>query len=315
LFDAANVKNNGCVTFSVDIVGNAADALSQVAMEPSRYALILLDMLLPDLNGYDLLPKLRALTANDVAIVMASVASQTELVQLCVRRGADAFLFKPLGSEEVRHIWQFVKELPDGSFKDDVTCARPSIKAASTKHTPPSDTEDQGTSTSPPAKNSVLDAVKELDKRSVLVCAGCATNAPTAPSPLGAHAAGAANTAGMCSSASGPCSGQAEVVEQDELTSLAGSPKMRRRPPPKMRPPPSQRDELFAGIAHVRYPHAPSAPSGRGVPRRTSGESAASQGSSTSYQSAASLNSWLSRYNEVDGRPDGLPVAANCAQQ
>ena len=36
-----------------------------------------------------------------------------------MRRGADAFLVKPLGSEVVRHIWQFVKKTPEGSFKQD----------------------------------------------------------------------------------------------------------------------------------------------------------------------------------------------------
>ena len=41
------------------------------------------------------------------------------MVQLCVRRGADAFLVKPLGSEEVRLLWQFVRDLPEGSFKKD----------------------------------------------------------------------------------------------------------------------------------------------------------------------------------------------------
>ena len=49
---------------------------------------------------------------------------QISLVQLCVRRGADAFLVKPLASEEVRHLWQFLKELPEGSFKNDVESMR-----------------------------------------------------------------------------------------------------------------------------------------------------------------------------------------------
>ena len=32
-------------------------------------------------------------------------------MQLCVHRGADAFLVKPLGCEAVQHIWQFVRGL------------------------------------------------------------------------------------------------------------------------------------------------------------------------------------------------------------
>ena len=53
MFDDANVKNEGTVTFVVDIAGNAADALSCVSASPSRYSLILLDMMLPDTHGYD----------------------------------------------------------------------------------------------------------------------------------------------------------------------------------------------------------------------------------------------------------------------
>ena len=47
-------------------------------------------------------------------------------MQTCVRRGADAFLVKPLGSEAVATLWQYMKErcLADGSFKRDKQEAR-----------------------------------------------------------------------------------------------------------------------------------------------------------------------------------------------
>ena len=121
LFDEANRKNDGVVEFDLTVVGSAAEAMTLLrAPDTERFDLILLDMLLPDTTGDELLPDLRSMVGEDVTIVMASAHSHTSLVQLCVRRGADAFLVKPLGSEEVRHIWQFVKELPDGSFKTHV---------------------------------------------------------------------------------------------------------------------------------------------------------------------------------------------------
>ena len=62
------------------------------------------------------------------------------LVQLCIRRGADAFLIKPLRVTDIRHMWQFVKEasLPEGSFKDDVKrTVSPTTQQQSPQQRPP----------------------------------------------------------------------------------------------------------------------------------------------------------------------------------
>jgi len=123
LFTAANGKNDGIVTFDVTFAATAAEAVATLeAPKCVQFSIILLDMMLPDLNGYDLLPKIRALVGESVAILVASLHTQIELVQLCVSRGADAFLVKPLGSDEVRHIWQFVKGLPSAcrSYASDL---------------------------------------------------------------------------------------------------------------------------------------------------------------------------------------------------
>ena len=131
LFAEANRKNDGAVEFDLTVVGSAAEAMALLAAPGTeRFDLILLDMMLPDTTGDELLPDLRSMVGEDVTIVMASAHSHTSLVQLCVRRGADAFLVKPLGSEEVRHIWQFVKELPDGSFKTHIDELKTSFNAS-----------------------------------------------------------------------------------------------------------------------------------------------------------------------------------------
>ena len=289
LFDAANVYNDGFVTFVVDIAGNAADALSCVAANPSRYSLILLDMLLPDTNGYDMLPKLHSLTTNNAAVVMASANSQAELVQLCLRRGADAFMAKPLGCEDVRHIWQYVKELPDGSFKDDVTAARSSSKSApSAPRSEPASTFEVS------VQHTVLAAVTELDELNMRVCAGrsrlgetqqnvvlctgsaCASDASDADRGV-RHAAG--EPAGSCSSADcdEPC------------------------PPPAPR---TGKGWEHEDVAHERYPRAPS---GQGLPRHTSSESVSSGHSDSGLWTVSSL--------PRDHLSDSQDVAANCAQQ
>lgn len=170
LFEAANEKNGGSVAFSVTTASNGSEALDFVTSDPSRFNLILLDMMLPDTNGYDLLPRLRSVVGGDVAIVMASANSQMSLVQLCVKRGADAFLVKPLGSEEVRHLWQFIKDLPDGSFKKAVENTRASFV---NKDGRSPDGGDEGASYDyGPSVLAQAGALGGMQMDSIVVCAG-----------------------------------------------------------------------------------------------------------------------------------------------
>ena len=108
LFDAANDANKNMVKFEVQMVCSATETLTEMRrVGASHYHIILLDCCLPDQNAFELLPELRATANEDTAIIIASVHAQMSLVQLCIGRGADAFLVKPLGSKEVRHIWQY----------------------------------------------------------------------------------------------------------------------------------------------------------------------------------------------------------------
>ena len=169
LFEAANEKNGSSLTFVVTSATNAVEALARVTEDPTGFDLILLDVLLPDTNGYDLLPVLRRVVGGDVAVVMASSNSEMSLVQLCVRRGADAFLVKPLGSEEVRHLWQFIKRLPHGSCRDDVMLTRPaSENKRSTDTGASSSTDDASTS----GNGTVRQRAGAIQPDDVLVCCG-----------------------------------------------------------------------------------------------------------------------------------------------
>ena len=73
-------------------------------------------------SGFDILPEIREHLGEDISIMMASAHSEIALVQLCMRRGADGFLPKPLDLEDIRHCWQYFKEsaLPEGSFRADL---------------------------------------------------------------------------------------------------------------------------------------------------------------------------------------------------
>ena len=213
LFETANSKNADAVLFNVQWASTAEEALRLLQGEPkARFDLILLDVVLPDINGYDVLPSIRQLVGDDVAIIASAHSqvsqpllpgqqlldaatqsrsgsiplsslrvrssrvvphcpSQLALVQLCVRRGADAFLVKPLGSPAVQHLWQFVKNLKPG--RAERSAELQALLSASS--------EGEGAINQAGATASVKPA---NCAESVVVCAGCLTAGADEPPPI-----------------------------------------------------------------------------------------------------------------------------------
>ena len=105
LFTEANALNGSSVEFIVSAVESTAEALSHVGR--NKTDIILRDVLLPDVNGHDAIQKLKALLGDATSILMISAHAQISIVQTCLRRGADAFLIKPLKVEDIRYLWQY----------------------------------------------------------------------------------------------------------------------------------------------------------------------------------------------------------------
>lgn len=79
----------------------ATGAAAEEAQEAHPCQLILLDIYLPDINGIDLLKKLRE-SADDVTVIAMTSQSTTELAVEAMRQGAYDFLEKPLSLERLR---------------------------------------------------------------------------------------------------------------------------------------------------------------------------------------------------------------------
>ena len=47
---------------------------------------------------------------DGITVIMMSSNEQHEMVQNCILRGADSYLFKPLRRTDFSHIWQFVMQ-------------------------------------------------------------------------------------------------------------------------------------------------------------------------------------------------------------
>ncbi len=76
------------------ITANSAASLLQ-ALREHNVALVLLDIGLPDADGMDLLPELRALYP-DLSIIMLTAVSDLQTALSCMRLGADDYLAKPV---------------------------------------------------------------------------------------------------------------------------------------------------------------------------------------------------------------------------
>jgi CheY-like chemotaxis protein len=95
LFDAANTKNLGVVTFNVEMVDCGRAALETTKVDGSRFQLILLDLVLPDIAGQEVrrLPGLSEPPNTRVAnpyVAGSTPASSQLLPQLRVHVGEDS---------------------------------------------------------------------------------------------------------------------------------------------------------------------------------------------------------------------------------
>jgi len=83
--------------FSVDWVGSGADALSKA--ESTNYALVVLDVGLPDISGFDVCRELRVSTQVPVIFLTARASEVDRVVGLEI--GADDYVTKPFSPREL----------------------------------------------------------------------------------------------------------------------------------------------------------------------------------------------------------------------
>jgi DNA-binding response OmpR family regulator len=78
--------------YDVDIAANGADALKTA--QARNYDLVLLDLLLPDMDGVDVLEELKKQSPNTAVIIVTGVTAEPEILAECTRKGAFGFVHK-----------------------------------------------------------------------------------------------------------------------------------------------------------------------------------------------------------------------------
>ena len=77
---------------------DALTALEEDARLPQeeRFNLVLCDVMMPGMSGPDTLVEIRKRYGDEVSVIMLSANEQHQMVEACIRAGADSYLFKPL---------------------------------------------------------------------------------------------------------------------------------------------------------------------------------------------------------------------------
>ncbi|TMW68420.1 hypothetical protein Poli38472_005888 [Pythium oligandrum] len=97
--------------YHVDAVENGKEALEMLQNNHGKYDLVLCDMMLPVMNGIELLDELQK--HNDslghIPVVMTSSNEEMDVVTACLSKGAKDYLIKPIqvntAKTLVRHVW------------------------------------------------------------------------------------------------------------------------------------------------------------------------------------------------------------------
>lgn len=80
---------------------NGREALDKLNAE--RFDLVLLDIMMPDLNGYEVLEQVKATPAlRDIPIIMISALDEVDSVIRCIELGAEDYLTKPFNPTLLR---------------------------------------------------------------------------------------------------------------------------------------------------------------------------------------------------------------------
>ncbi|WP_421700616.1 PP2C family protein-serine/threonine phosphatase [Ancylobacter sp.] len=85
----------------IDEAANGIEALAAIDQKP--YDLVLLDIMMPELDGFGVLDRLRADgRINDLPVIVVSALNEIEPVVRCIELGADDFIFKPFNPTLLR---------------------------------------------------------------------------------------------------------------------------------------------------------------------------------------------------------------------
>ena len=86
--------------YQVIPVDNGKEAL-EVLKESDNIRLILLDIMMPDLNGYEFLDRKNEMLGKQIPVIIVSAKTDTESIQRAIEKGAYDYISKPFNTHNI----------------------------------------------------------------------------------------------------------------------------------------------------------------------------------------------------------------------
>ncbi len=86
--------------------GNSAEAVE--LMKKLSPDIIMLDIMMPDIDGIEILKRIRA-ENKDVKIIMISSLDSVGTIKECMKEGADHYLMKPFEEDKVMEVMETIE--------------------------------------------------------------------------------------------------------------------------------------------------------------------------------------------------------------
>ena len=88
--------------WQLESVYSARDALD--ALERKNFVIVVTDLIMPGMNGIELLHEIKARYGNRVQVIVVTISDELDNVTMALDGGASDFLLKPLKQEELEEV-------------------------------------------------------------------------------------------------------------------------------------------------------------------------------------------------------------------
>ena len=100
--------------FDVTLAYDGREATDALRAEGSHFDLVLLDLMMPEKTGLDVLQTLRGQLRSDIPAIILTAAGQDEQERAALDNGADAFVTKPFSPKKLYALVARLTGVQDG---------------------------------------------------------------------------------------------------------------------------------------------------------------------------------------------------------
>ncbi len=103
--------------YAVDTITDGAKALTRIRLHHKDYDIVILDLMLPNMDGYEICKAVRELGIT-LPILVLTARNETETKVKLLLSGADDYMIKPFSFEELSARLHALLRRPQGSVKE-----------------------------------------------------------------------------------------------------------------------------------------------------------------------------------------------------